>query len=139
MKSGDKIRVLWMLAAVVLLVGPVSALQARAARELTAEEMDRITAGSVSVAQEDGAVNIRFQSSAGSGRSVDGAGTIEIFKGVPPAAAGSLVLQDSAQSHLQSLININAVNSFVQVLLNLNVNINSTVGTVRQINLSGTP
>ena len=46
----------------------------------------------------------------------------------------TLQLMDNAQSNLQSLVNINAVNSPVQVLMNLNVNVNSTVGRLNQWN-----
>ena len=50
---------------------------------------------------------------------------------------GYLTIQDGAQSNLRSLININAVNSPVNVLLNLNININSQVGVLEQFNLQG--
>jgi len=50
---------------------------------------------------------------------------------------GTLTLNGNAQQNLSSLININAVNSKINVLLNLNVNINSTVGTIIQSNLNG--
>ena len=46
----------------------------------------------------------------------------------------SLELMDNAQSNLRSLININAVNSPVQVLLNLNINVHSTIDKVIQLN-----
>lgn len=46
----------------------------------------------------------------------------------------SLQLTDNAQSNLRSLINVNAVNSPVQVLLNLNINIHSNIGAVNQLN-----
>lgn len=50
---------------------------------------------------------------------------------------GTVNLGGNAQQNLSSLININAVNSTINVLLNLNVNINSTVGTILQSNLNG--
>ena len=46
----------------------------------------------------------------------------------------SLLLMGNAQSNLQSFININAVNSPIQVLLNLNINVNSTIGNINQLN-----
>jgi hypothetical protein len=49
---------------------------------------------------------------------------------------GTINLSGSAQQNLNSLVNINAVNSTSNVLLNLNVNINSTVGTILQSNLN---
>ncbi len=48
---------------------------------------------------------------------------------------GSITLNGSAQQGLNSLININAVNSSIAVLLNLNVTLNSTVGSITQSNL----
>jgi len=51
--------------------------------------------------------------------------------------SGTVNLSGNAQQNLSSLININAVNSTINVLLNLNVNINSTVGTILQTNLNG--
>jgi hypothetical protein len=46
-------------------------------------------------------------------------------------------MNGQAQQNLSSLININAVNSNINVLLNLNVNLNSTVGTLTQANMNG--
>lgn len=47
---------------------------------------------------------------------------------------GNLQLMDHAQSNLRSLININAVNSPVQVLLNLNISIDSRIKNLHQWN-----
>lgn len=46
----------------------------------------------------------------------------------------SISLSDQAQQNLSSLVNIISINSTIQVMMNLNVNINSTVGTVNQGN-----
>jgi hypothetical protein len=46
----------------------------------------------------------------------------------------SISLTDQAQQNMSSLVNILSINSTIQVMLNLNVNINSTVGTVNQGN-----
>ena len=43
-------------------------------------------------------------------------------------------LMDNAQSNLRSLININAVNSPINILLNLNINVNSQIEQIRQLN-----
>jgi hypothetical protein len=48
---------------------------------------------------------------------------------------GSINLSGNAQQGLNSIISINAVNSVVNVLLNLNVTLNSTVGSISQSNL----
>lgn len=49
----------------------------------------------------------------------------------------NLILSDNAQQNLNSLVNINAVNAPVNVLLNLNINIDSAVGVLQQYNLNG--
>ena len=49
---------------------------------------------------------------------------------------GSINLSGSAQQNMSSLININAVNSTINVLLNLNVSINSTIQSITQSNLN---
>ena len=43
-------------------------------------------------------------------------------------------LMDNAQSNLRSLININAVNSPINILLNLNINVNSHIEQIKQLN-----
>jgi len=47
----------------------------------------------------------------------------------------TITLSDQAQQNLTSMVNILSINSSVQVMLNLNVSINSTVGTVNQGNI----
>ena len=66
-------------------------------------------------------------------------GTLAVLPAPAPTTLnmGSLSLSGNAQQNLSSVININAVNSTISVLLNLNVNLNSTVGTVMQSNLAG--
>jgi len=46
----------------------------------------------------------------------------------------SIALNGQAQQNLSSLVNILSINSTISVMMNLNVNINSTVGTVNQGN-----
>ena len=66
------------------------------------------------------------------------AGTLSTLTGpLTGANIGTLSLNGNAQQNLTSLVNINAVNSSINVLLNLNVNINSTVGSILQSNLNG--
>jgi hypothetical protein len=120
-----------------LLVLVLAAATGQAATELTDGQLDEITAGSASVAEEDGMLKFDFITGRRNGRSVDGNGTLTLKYGSVPSTLGTLILSDSAQSNLRSLVNINAVNSPVQVLLNLNINVNSTIGSMRQLNLSG--
>ncbi len=101
--------------------------------ELTEEELNAVTAGNVDPTYESGEAltRIPFHYTSGKGK-IDG----EVF--VLPMAnynnLGTLQLMDNAQSNLRSLINVNAVNSPVQILLNLNININSTIGNINQLN-----
>jgi hypothetical protein len=66
-------------------------------------------------------------------------GSVEVVEPDRAANTSTLVIRDNAQQNLQSLINVTAVNSRIQVLVNLNITINSTVGAVQQINASGVP
>ena len=101
--------------------------------ELTDEDLNAVTAGNVDPAYEsvEALTRIPFHYTSGKGK-IDG----EVF--VLPMAnynnLGTLQLTDNAQSNLRSLINVNAVNSPVQILLNLNININSTIGNINQLN-----
>ena len=81
-----------------------------------------------------GGTTFDFQGQAGSTHTVNGNGTISFNAGPIPGATSNLILQGEAQQNLRSLINIAAVNSKIDVLVNLNVNINSTVGAVGQAN-----
>jgi hypothetical protein len=83
---------------------------------------------------------VQFQGSAATANGlVSGAGTMQVFTGPLTSTTnlGTLSLNGSAQQNLSSLVNINAVNSNINVLLNLNVNMNSTVGSIVQSNLNG--
>jgi hypothetical protein len=53
---------------------------------------------------------------------------------IPAGPVSYILLRDNAQSNLRAFVNVNAVNASVQVLINLTVNINSTIGTINQIN-----
>ena len=49
-------------------------------------------------------------------------------------SAQSISLSGQAQQNMSSVVNITSIDSTISVMLNLNVNINSTVGTVNQGN-----
>jgi hypothetical protein len=111
-------RRLFVVASLALLI-PAGMAQTAAQHKpqpLNDAAMDRVTAGGMTAGLSDGIVK---------------------FQGSVPTKNGLVTLSGGAQQNLTSLVNINAVNSNVNVLLNLNVNINSTVGTITQTNLTG--
>jgi hypothetical protein len=103
---------------------------------LTDEQMANVTAGSIDTSAEsqETLTRIPFKYSFAKGK-VDGEVIVMPMNSFDQTA--TLQLMDNAQSNLSSLININAVNSPIQVLLNLNINVNSTVGTLNQWNQLG--
>jgi hypothetical protein len=104
--------------------------------ELVDDQLDAITAGTASVTQDGGLLYFDFSHNSGHGL-VNGSGSLAVpSSSITDTTIGALNLSDSAQGNLHSLININAVNSPVQVLMNLTVNVNSTIGSLRQINLN---
>ena len=100
---------------------------------LTDQQLKTVTAGSAAGVTEsqEALTRIPFRYSSGKG-TVDGEVIVVPFSSFDQTA--SLQLMDNAQSNLSSLININAVNSPIQVLLNLNINVNSSVGNLSQWN-----
>jgi hypothetical protein len=99
--------------------------------------MDKVTAGGFTAGLTNGVV--AFQGSVPTKNGlVTGAGTLQVLSGpLTGSDQSTLTLNGGAQQNLSSLVNINAVNSNINVLLNLNVNLNSTVGTITQSNLNG--
>ncbi len=129
-----KIRAAFLFLCLMLMGGPSGAL---AGQELSDIELDRVTAGTTVTSEVlDGALHFQFQEVNGRGLAIKGDGVIALQESPLPGTAGALMLTDNAQSNLQAFVNINAVNSLLQVLINLNINIESTVGEIRQINLT---
>lgn len=132
-----------LLLAGVLWAGPVLAEEPAAPlpkrTELTDAELDLVTAGAAAEAESSEEI-VRFAARkvTASGREVTAEGTLQVLDAATSHALEMLILGDGAQGNLRSLVNINAVNSTVNVLLNLNVNIDSQVGRLEQINLNGT-
>jgi hypothetical protein len=101
--------------------------------------LDRVTAGGITAGISNGIVNFSGSVQTANGL-VSSAGTLALQSGpLTGNNMSTLSLNGNAQQNLSSLININAVNSKINVLLNLNVNINSSVGTITQANLTGKP
>jgi hypothetical protein len=104
---------------------------------LSDSTLDKVTASGITASTTNGVVNFQGQTPTPNGL-VSSAGSLSVQGGSNTGTSiGSLTLNGNAQQNLNSLININAVNSKINVLLNLNVNINSTVGTIIQSNLNG--
>jgi hypothetical protein len=109
---------------------------ANAVSELNDEELDRVTAGSAIPQEESKTRGFAFDRTTRSGRHITGDGSIGL---IAPQNVGLLEISGNAQGNLKALVNVNAVNSPVQVLLNLNINIDSRVGTLKQFNYSFRP
>jgi len=89
----------------------------------------------------DGMTRFTFQHEGANSKKIEGSGDLSVVKQsalTDPSLLinnnNSLILRDNAQNNLSSIVNVNAVNSAVQVLLNLNININSQVGSMVQGN-----
>jgi len=113
--------------------------------ELDDSQLDLVTAGTQSDVRE--LLRFDFSRTTSSGRTVRGDGSVELATPANqsnPSNQYTLMLGEGAQSNLKSLININAVNSQISVLLNLNISIDSTIGSINQFNIrapsgAGTP
>jgi hypothetical protein len=116
------------------LVALVLCRAAGAYEPLTDEQLDAVTAGADESVLEEVTVQAARVTSSGKRVTVDG--TVGLQHVPSTIDAADLLLRDSAQSNLQALVNMNAVNSVVNVLVNLNINIDSQVGELRQINLA---
>jgi len=93
-------------------------------------QLDRVTAGTQPDSKE--LLKFDFARTTASGKTTRGEGSLVL---AAPTSEYTLYLGDGAQGSLSSLININAINSQISVLLNLNVTIDSSVGTVNQLNI----
>ena len=104
-------------------------------QELSDQEMDQIAGGEISGNLVDGVLQFQFGKDTISGRHVEGSGSVKQLVGpLPTDGSSNFILRDNAQSNLSSFITVNAVNSIISLLVNLNVSINSTVGGVSQSN-----
>jgi hypothetical protein len=81
-----------------------------------------------------GTMDFTFEAQTKDGTPVSGSGTLDVVEKTEIIDTATLSLNDSAQENLQALVNVNSVNSAIQVLLNLNVNINSIVESLDQTN-----
>lgn len=105
-------------------------------RALTDVELDEVIAGSVDPGVQEELLRFSYVGAAGANHTAEVDGTLSVSGGARHGSpSGLLIIDNGAQTNLRSLVNLNAVNSEVNVLLNLNININSSVGDLRQINV----
>jgi len=126
-----------ILACLALLFVPVVAAQSKI-KPLDDAALETVTAGGISASLIDGVLHFEGQAQTPTG-AVAAFGTLTVLKDAtqgsnPTQGSVSLLLSDNAQQNLKALVNINAVNSKVTVLLNLTVLNNSTVGVLNQSN-----
>jgi hypothetical protein len=125
-----------VIASLVLLT-QVGISQTHKPKPMSDSTLDNVTAAGVSATASNGVVKFEGQTPTPNGL-VSSAGSLAVQgSSAGGTSVGTLTLNGNAQQNLSSLINLNAVNSKINVLLNLNVNINSTVGTIVQSNLNG--
>lgn len=108
--------------------------------EITAmsdEELETITGTGFSASPTSaGTIDFTFDKKTKDGTPISGSGSLDVLKktDIDSVSADTISLNGSAQENLRALVNVNSVNSAIQVLLNLNVNINSTVESLAQTN-----
>jgi len=126
-----------VIAALVLLSQAGISQSGKKPKPMDDSTLSRVTAAGITANASNGVVNFQGQTATPNGL-VSSVGSLAMQSGPNTGTSvGTLTLNGNAQQNLSSLINVNAVNSKVNVLLNLNVNINSTVGTIIQSNING--
>jgi hypothetical protein len=119
----------------MLLACPVFRASA-AGREMSESQMELVYGGGISVNSDTpGVLDFSFDHIGGKNLLVDGSGNMRF--GTDVANSGTLLLANNAQSNLRSVVNINAVNANIQVLLNIVVNVNAKVDNLSQSNIGG--
>lgn len=112
-------------------------LSAAAQQRMSDEELDAVTAGVAAAGDLEEILAFELVRRTRSGRTVTADGSLSALDSLGGLNPGGLTLTDNAQSHLQALVNINAVNSVVNLLLNLNISIDSSIGSINQLNVNG--
>jgi len=116
------------LSYLILYLCPVFySVTAQSAEPLSNAQLDDVTAGASNIK-----IPIRIDQLTARGTRIVVEGDIQWQ---PSTQNYRLSLADNAQQNLSSLININAVNSPINVLLNLNINVDSAIGSIQQFNL----
>lgn len=126
-----------VVCSMVAIISLLATAPTQAFEQLSDSQLDAVTAGNASASEENvELLTLDFVRSTRSGATIRGDGTLTLVDAVEAFNLGSLSLSGNAQSNLTALININAVNSPINVLLNLNISIDSTIGSLNQINVT---
>ena len=132
MKTG---KVVLTAIALVAMLGAAN-YSAADGRELSDAELDEVVAGTVPAELHEELVRFSYVGAAGARHTAELDGTLSVSgRPLSDLPTSLLIVDNGAQNNLRALVNLNAVNSEVNVLLNLNISINSVVGEVRQINI----
>ena len=116
-----------------LLLVTMMVSEALAFKALDDDQLNQVTAGNAILDYDSSDALTRIPLLYSS-KKVDVDGEVIVLPMQTHHNTASLQLMDNAQSNLRSLININAVDSPIQVLLNLNINVQSTIDRVIQLN-----
>lgn len=108
--------------------------EALAFKPLDDQQLNAITAGSLATDYESSEALARIPLQY-SHKNIEVEGDILVLPADTYNSTATLQLFDNAQSNLRSLININAVDSPINVLLNLNINVHSNIEKIIQQNL----
>lgn len=119
----------------ILTMVMLAAMPSVHASELLSDNaLNQITAGTASAVYNNGQLSFDLSKTTSRGTSIGAQGDLNFNPGTANVNTNVLKLQDNAQGNLRALVNTNAVNSAVQVLINLNVSINSRIDVLNQIN-----
>jgi hypothetical protein len=105
--------------------------------ELTDSELNAVVGGGERASEQDSESSFEYSRTTRSGRLIEVDGSFKLVDPADVSMLTGLLLSGNAQQNLSSLININAVNSNINVLLNLNINIDSNVENLNQSNANG--
>ena len=138
----------WILvSAALILFVTVSPAWAASGHLLTDHELDQVAAGDFNVQFMDGALNLSFDTGDKFKNRITGTGTMAFQAmslpnlydqiNTPTSVISNTsvgVVNISGQNNLNALVNINAVNSLIQVLTNLQINVGGSNNTTYQSN-----
>lgn len=106
--------------------------------ELTDDELGEVFARGVEVEPlGPNALAFQFDDIGGNRVQVDGSGDLQFgaLQLANTASTNTVQVSDNAQQNLRALVNVNAANAILQVLINLNINVDSVVNGLSQTNI----